>query len=83
MNYMNYPDACGDPATVPSQGVVGIESDDDELLYIVSASFPVFYGFSHDFGSLLAPFRRLLVSFGTLLAPLGSFLMPLDPKLEQ
>ena len=31
------PDACGNPATVPWQGVVGIESDNDELLYIVSA----------------------------------------------
>ena len=50
-----YPDACGDPATVPRQGVVGIESDSDE--YVISASFPVFfYRFSHDFGMILAPF---------------------------
>ena len=38
--YYIYPDACGNPATVPWQGVVvGIESDNDELLYIVAASF--------------------------------------------
>ena len=38
-----YPDACGNPATVPWQGVVGIESDNDELLYIVSVSFLDFF----------------------------------------
>ena len=37
--YYIYPDACGNPATVPWQGVVGTESDNDELLYIVSVSF--------------------------------------------
>ena len=31
-----YPDACGNPATVPWQGDVGIESDNDELLCVVS-----------------------------------------------
>ena len=57
VNISIYPDACGNPATVPWQGVVGIESDNDELLYIVSVSFlDFFYRFSHDVGILFAPF---------------------------
>ena len=79
-----YPDACGNPATVPWQGVVGIESDSDEFLYIVSVSFLVFF---IDFHMILVSFWLPFDAFWCLLAPLwhplGSFLAPLGPKLEQ
>ena len=61
-----YPDACGNPATVPWQGVVGIESDNDELLYIVSVSFLVFFV---DFHMILVSFWLPFDAFWCLLAP--------------
>ena len=51
---------------MPWQGVVGIESDNDELLYIVSVSFLDFF---IDFHMILVSFLLLFDAFWCLLAP--------------